>query len=177
MKTALITLFSFLIFFNSYGQQQATIHNIVTVTLPKNVEKLTAEKLAALKPKNGKTSPISHEQSKGDSYKGKNFLIQLNAASTTPKPNYLEQEKREMDDLFSLSQPQVYSSSIKHFQNHSVVITNYERGGDNKGYFLFKSYNNRGDSILVGILEYNKGNIEVAGKTLDDMLTSIVYLK
>ncbi len=82
-----------------------------------------------------------------------------------------------MDDLFSLALPLVYNTYIERFQNHSVVITNYERGGDNKGYFLFKSYNNRGDSILVGILEYNKGNKEVAGKTLDDMLISIVFLK
>ncbi len=78
MKTALLTLFSFLIFFNSFGQQ-ATIHNIVTVTLPKNVEKLTAEMLYALNPSEGKSSPISHEHFNGETYKGEDFLIQLNA--------------------------------------------------------------------------------------------------
>ncbi len=94
-----------------------------------------------------------------------------------PKPNYLEQEKKGVDYLFSLSQPQMYSSSIKHFQNQSVVVANFEDAGKDEGYYLIRSYNKTGDSILVGTLEYNKSNKEVAGKTLDDMLTSIVFLK
>jgi hypothetical protein len=177
MKTAFLTLFSFLIFFNSFGQEQTTIHKIVTVTLPKNVEKLTEEKLYALKPSEGKSSPISHEHFNGETYKGEDFLIQLNAGSIAPKPNYLEQEKSGIDYLFSLSQPQVYSSSIKHFRNQSVVVANFEDAGKDKGYFLIRSYNKTGDSILVGTLEYSKGNVEVAEKTLNDMLTSIKFLK
>ena len=177
MKTALFTLFSFLIFLNSFGQQQTTIHNVVTITLPKNVEKLTEEKLYALKPGEGKSSPISHEYFNGETYKGKDILIQLNAGSIEPKPNYLEQEKRGIDYLFSLSQPQVYSSSIKHFRNQSVVVANFEDAGKDKGYFLIRSYNKTGDSILVGTLEYSKGKREAAEKALDNMLTSIKFLK
>ena len=175
MKKAILTLISFLVFCNSFGQLQTTLHDIVTVTLPISVEKLTEEKLVALKPKNGKTSPIVYEQSKGESYQGRDFLIQLNASSIAPKPAILEQQKREMDDLFSLALPPVYNTYINRFQNHSAVITNYERDGDNKGYFIFKSYNNRGDSILVGTLEYGKGNKEAAEKVLDEMLKSIKF--
>ncbi|WP_242926421.1 hypothetical protein [Pontibacter vulgaris] len=176
-KIVILTIFGLLLYVNGFSQQQVTIHDIVTITLPDNAEKLTKEKLAALKPKNGETSPIVHEQSKGDSYKGENFLIQLNAAYTTPTPGFLEQQKREMDDLFSLSQPQVYSSSIKHFQNQSIVITNFEDAGRDKGYFLLRSYNKSGDSILVGTLEYDKGNKETAEKILEEILKSIKFKK
>ncbi|GAB3194220.1 hypothetical protein ABID22_000292 [Pontibacter aydingkolensis] len=175
MKKAILTLISFLVYFNSFGQQQTTIHDIVTITLPNKVEKLTEEKLTALKPSEGKSSPISHEHFNGETYKGKDILIQLNAGSITPKPNYLEQEKRGIDYLFSLSQPQVYSSSIKHYQNQSVVVANFEDAGKDKGYFLIRSYNKTGDSILVGTLEYDKDKKEAAEKALDEMLKSIKF--
>lgn len=176
-KIITLIIIGLLVYINGFSQQQATIQDVVTVTLPKNVDKLTKEKLAALKPNTGKSSPIVHENFKGQTYKRKDILIQLNAASVAPKPNYLEQKKEELDYLFSLFQPQVYSSSIKHLQNQSVVVANFEDAGKDKGYLLFRSYNRSGDSILVGTLEYDKGNKEAAEKTLDEMLKSIKFKK
>ncbi len=177
LKIIILTIIGLLIYFDGFSQQQTTIHNVVTVTLPKNVEKLTKEKLAALKPNKGKSSPIAHEHFKGETYRGKSILIQLNAAFTVPKPNFLEKKKEETDYLLSLSQPQVYSSSIKHFQNQSVVVANFEDAGKDKGYLLFRSYNRSGDSILVGTLEYEKGKKKEAEKTLDEILKSVKFKK
>lgn len=174
-KIHLIILIGLLVSINSYGQQQVTIQDIVTLNLTKNTKKLKKDELAALESEDGKTSPIVYEQFKGESYKAEGFLVQLNAASVAARPDFLEQQKREMDDLFSLAQPQVYNTLIKRFQNYAAVITHYEYSTEGKGYFIFKSYNNTGDSVLVGTIEYGKGNKEVAEEALNEILNSIKF--
>jgi hypothetical protein len=176
-KIVILTIFGMLLYVNGFSQQQVTIKNIANVTLPKNAEKLTKEKLAVLKPNKGKSSPIVHENFKGETYRGKDILIQINAGSLVPKPNFLEQMKEETDYLLSLSQPQVYSSSIMRLQNQSLVVANFEYADSDKGYLLFRSYNRSGDSILVGTLEYDKGNKEATEKALDEMLKNVKFTK
>lgn len=172
-KILLITTIALLVYINTFGQQQTKIRDIVTVTMPKKSEKLSKEKLVALKRNNGKVFPVIHDEFKGESFKGQNFLVQLNAAPIVPKPDFLEQQKKEMDDLYSFAQ--IYNTSIKRFHNYSAVVTNYEYVEDEKGYFIFKSYNKTGDIVLVGTLEYDKANKEAAEKDLEEMLKSIKF--
>lgn len=176
-KIIVLTIICLSVYVNSFSQQLTTIKDIATVTLPNNAEKLTKEKLAALKPKNGKVTAVSYEHSKGDSYKTKDFLVQLNAASIAPRPGFLEQLKMELDELYSFAQPRHYNTSIKRFMNHSAVITYYENPTDDKAYFFFSSYNRNGDSVVVGTLEFDKSNRATAEKDLDEIIKSIKFKK
>ncbi|MEJ8757702.1 hypothetical protein WG947_11875 [Pontibacter sp. H259] len=176
-KIIALTILGLLVYMNVFSQQQATIHGVVTITLPKNVEKLTKEELVAQKPDKGKSSPIVLENFKGETYKLKDILIQLNAASIAPKPDLLVQQKKEIDDLYSFSQPQFYSTSIERLQNHSVLITNFDNPQDSKGYFIFKCYNKSGNSVLIGTLEYDQINKKVAQKNLNQIIQSIKFKK
>ena len=158
--------------------QQKLVNDIVNINLPKGAEKITNDQLQNFM--KGKTGYFQKYRikSKGDIYRLKGMIIQLNAFHKSPSQT-LEDTKKSIDWMTHMDgqkTPSDYTSEIKNINNYKVLITHY--AAQDYASFHFYSVNNTNTAILNGSLEYDKtdkNNKDKAEKALEQMLKSMTF--
>ena len=179
MKKATILVLAIMYSLASMGQQRI-LSDVVNITLPKNSEKLTKEKLKSTdQPSahiNPRRVPVIDKNGKGDYFKVNGILMQLNAGYANNSKDYLEDTQAVFKEMAGLSGslPPNYHSQIKNINNFKVLII-YKDESENVGSYSFFSVNNSKTSALNGIMEFNKSQKDKATAILDEMLKSVTF--
>ena len=160
--------------------QQTILSDVINITLPKNAEKLTKEKLKLTDQPSAHISykriPVIDKNGKGEYYNVNGIFMRLNVGYGNTLQDYLEDTQAVFKDMAGLSGslPPNYHSQIKNINNFKVLII-YKDESENVGSYSFFSVNNPKTSAFNGIMEFNKPQKNKATAILDEMLKSVTF--
>lgn len=174
MKKISILIIGILYCFTAMSQQ-ISMSDIVSIKLPKGIEKLTKEKFRSTVMSSAQRSAIDTKIGKGDFYKlNRGLMVLYSIQGITPK-NYLEQAANGLKAMSSLSGdlPPNYKSEIKAINNYRVLVVQYD--SESLHVYRFFAVNNTHTNSLNGIMEFNISEKDKETAILDEMLKSIKF--
>lgn len=150
--------------------QDIFVKSIVDIKFQKGTEKLMSSTVQAMTKRGSK---LNVNESKGEFYNIDNFILRLIPAQIKVPKGYLEDLKKETQDMFQLSPPQNYRSTIKSINNYKVLIIQYDR--DSISYYTFYSVSNDNIKALNGIVEFKPSEKHEITNKLENLLKTMRF--
>jgi hypothetical protein len=176
MKKIFFLVFSVIYSISAVGQQTITLNNLVSVTLPKGVEKVSKEQaITHVNTKFHTTNKmlvnLISTRNKASIYKIDDVLVSLFTDNHSVQSGHLLKIKKGFDEMSAIDK--TYTSTLKKINNNSVLIMSSIRGGT--GRYNFTCYNSSNTKATTGIIEFNNEDRDEASNILNQILNSIKF--
>ncbi|WP_316769429.1 hypothetical protein [Pedobacter frigiditerrae] len=156
----------------TYAQKEI-VENIVSIDLPKDMEKLNKQDKSLYFKNHKNTRLIAGDKFNGLTYKFGDILFQINADSGKLENDHVERAKMAQDNLNSQIPGQKYSSELKTINKNKIALFTTEKPEYN--YYRIIATNETNNKIIVARMEYKKEDEIKAKKILDYFLKNLKF--